>query len=206
MSLALAFGAVLAVGACNKAGAGGTAAAGLSDDGYTLGDAKAPVTVIEYGSLSCPHCARWEEEVFPAFKAKYVDTGKVRYTFREVLIHPTLDAPAGMLARCVKPDKYFPTVQAVMRSQPQIFGTAEQPGDVRGTLLNIAKSQGMSEQQFTDCLSSTTNLQAAAARQQKVEDAQIQSTPTFIINGKKYDSGEMPIDKMSEAIDPLLKK
>lgn len=202
LSLTLAFGAVLAVGACNKAGAGGTATAGLSEAGYTIGDAKAPVTVIEYGSLTCPHCARWEEEVYPAFKAKYVDTGKVRYTFREYLIHPQEDAAGALLARCVSPDKYMATVQGIMRSQPQIFA-----GDTRGALLNVAKAQGMSEAQFTTCLSDTSGLKAIEDRQTKaLSDFQIQSTPTFIINGKKYDSGEMPIDKMSEAIDPLLKK
>lgn len=203
-SLALALTAVLAVGACNKADAngGGTAANGLSDAGYSVGDAKAPVTVIEYGSLTCPHCARWEEEVWPAFKAKYVDTGKVHYIFREFLIHEQEDAAGALLARCVPADKYFPTVQAIFRTQPQIFA-----GDTRGALLHVAQSQGMTEAQFTTCLSDTKGLAAVGARQQKaLDEFHITGTPTFIINGKVFDSGEMPLDKISAAIDPLLPK
>lgn len=198
LSLTLAMGGALALGACNKP-AGSAAAGGLSDDGYSMGKTDAPVTVIEYGSLTCPHCAHWEETVWPAFKAKYVDTGKVHYIFREVLIHPQEDAAGALLVRCVPPDKYFPTVQAIFRAQPQMF-----TGDVRGALLNVAKSEGMSEQQFTACLSNTDALKGVTARQQKVDDAKINTTPTFVINGKTYDSGDMPIDKMSAAIDPLL--
>ena len=208
MSLAGALVAVLAVGACGSK-SGGTSAAtapsGLSDQGYSIGNTNAKVTVVEYGSLTCPHCARWEEEVWPAFKAKYVDTGEVHYVFREVLIHPELDAAGALLVRCVPADKYFATVQAIFRSQPQMFGTAAQPGDVRGTLLNVAKAEGMSEAQFQACLSDTKGLTGVTARQKIVDDAKISSTPTFVINGKVYDSGEMPIDKMSEAVDPLLK-
>jgi protein-disulfide isomerase len=171
----------------------------------SLGNPKAKVTVIEYASASCPHCARFSNEVFEAFKAKYVDTGKVHYVFREVLIHPELDAAGALLVRCVPADKYFATVQAIFRSQPQMFGTAAQPGDVRGALLNVAKAEGMSEAQFQACLSDTKGLTGVTARQKIVDDAKISSTPTFVINGKVYDSGEMPIDKMSEAVDPLLK-
>jgi protein-disulfide isomerase len=203
LSLASALVAVLAVGACNnKSGSTGAATAptGLSDQGYSMGNPTAKVTVVEYGSLTCPHCARWEEEVWPTFKAKYVDTGKVHYVFREALIHPDLDAAGALLARCVPADKYFPTVQAIFRSQPQIFA-----GDTRGALLNVAKAEGMSEQQFNACLSDTKGLERVNARQKLVDDAKINSTPTFVINGKTYDSGEMPMDKMSEAIDPLLK-
>jgi protein-disulfide isomerase len=118
------------------------------------------------------------------------------------MIHPQLDAAAGLLARCVPADKYFPTVQAVFRAQPQIF-----EGDVRGALLHVAESEGMSEPQFTTCLSDTKGLQGVAARQKAIDETyHVNSTPTFIINGKVYDSGDMPMTAMSSAIDPLLTK
>ncbi len=201
-TLALALGAVLGLGACNKPAAStpAGAGAGLSDDGYAVGNPSAKVTVLEFGSLTCPHCAHWEEAVWPQFKAKYVDTGKVRYVFKEVLIHPQEDAAAALLARCVPADKYFPTVQAVFRSQPQIFA-----GDTRGALLHVAQAEGMSEQQFTTCLSDTKALQAVGARQQKVDEVyHVSQTPTFIVNGKTVDGVEM--DQLSAAIDPLLAK
>src|SRR4051812_10112335 len=84
----------------------------------SLGSPKAKVRVVEYASLSCPHCARFNDEVFPAFKAKYVDTGKVRYTLREMLPPPAEVAAAGfLLARCAGPGKYFKVVDEVFRSQ-----------------------------------------------------------------------------------------
>ena len=174
----------------------------MSDQGFSMGASNAAVTVIEYGSLTCPHCAKWEEETWPAFKAKYVDTGKVHYVFREFLIHPEQDAAGALLARCVSPDKYFATVQGVFRTQPQIFA-----GDTRGALLHVAQSQGMTEQQFQTCLTNTDALKKVGERQQKaLDEFKIESTPTFIINGKKYDTGEISLDKLSEQIDPLLKK
>ncbi len=201
LSLAAALGAVLAVGACNKA-AKTAAAAGLSDDGYAVGQAGAPVTVREFGSLTCPHCARWEQEVWPAFKAKYVDTGKVRFIFNETLIHPELDAAGSLLTHCVSTDKYFPTVQGIFRQQPQIFA-----GDMRGALMNVAHSQGMSDDKFNACMSDTKALDAVNKRQTAIDTTyHVTGTPTFIINGKVYDSGEMPMDKMSAAVDPLLPK
>ena len=116
------------------------------------------------------------------------------------LIHPQEDAAAALLARCVPADKYFPTVQAVFRSQPQIFA-----GDTRGALLHVAQAEGMSEQQFTTCLSDTKALQAVGARQQKVDEVyHVSQTPTFIVNGKTVDGVEM--DQLSAAIDPLLAK
>ena len=202
VSLALALGAALSLGACNKpvGGSGAVAGNGLSEDGYAMGNPNAKVTVLEFGSLTCPHCAHWEEAVWPQFKAQYVDTGKVHYVFKEVLIHQQEDAAAALLARCVPPDKYFATVQAVFRSQPQIFA-----GDTRGALLHVAQAEGMSEQQFTTCLSDTNALQAVGARQTKIDEVyHVSQTPTFIVNGKTLDGVELK--DLSAAIDPLLAK
>jgi protein-disulfide isomerase len=100
-----------------------------------LGKANAPVTVIEYGSASCTHCAAWNNEVFPAFKTKYVDTGKVRYVFREFITAPPQLAAIGfLLARCSGKDKYFATLDNVFRAQEEVYRT----GDIKAPLLAVA--------------------------------------------------------------------
>ena len=191
--LVLALGLALSLTACNKGGA--TAA---SSDDMTLGNPDAKVTVVEYASASCSHCAKWNEEVFPAFKAKYVDTGRVHYVFREFLTSPIeLASAAFLMARCAGKDKYFNVVDAVFRAQPVMYQT----GDYRGELLRIANSAGMSEQQFTQCIRDDEALKALNARVERaVEDENISGTPTFVINGKTAASGEMTLEQLDKAI------
>ena len=187
--------AMLALGlaACNKGGSTAVAA-----DEMSLGNPQAKVTVVEYASASCPHCARFNNEVFPAFKAKYIDTGKVHYVFREFLTPPVQFAAAGFLvARCAGKDKYFSVLDAIYRGQAQIY----QSGDMRGGLLNIAKSAGMTEQQFNDCISNADALKALNDRVEKAETQDhIEGTPTFIVNGKQAGSGEMSLAQLDDAI------
>jgi len=168
----------------------GVALAGCGDkkieasaDDMSLGNPNAKVTVIEYASASCSHCARWNNEVFPAFKTKYIDTGKVNYVYREFLTPPVEVAAASfLLARCAGKDKYFSVVDSVYRAQEEMFTT----GDYRGVLLRIAQSAGMDETQFNACVSDEAKLKALNARVEKYQaDANITGTPTFIINGKK---------------------
>ena len=191
--LVLALGLALSLTACNKGGA--TAA---SSDDMTLGNPDAKVTVVEYASASCSHCAKWNEEVFPAFKAKYVDTGRVHYVFREFLTPPIeLASAAFLMARCAGKDKYFNVVDAVFRAQPVMFQT----GDYRGELLRIANSAGLTEQQFTQCIRDDEALKALNARVERaVEDENISGTPTFVINGKTAASGEMTLEQLDKAI------
>ena len=191
--LVLALGLALSLTACNKGGA--TAA---SSDDMTLGNPDAKVTVVEYASASCSHCAKWNEEVFPAFKAKFVDTGRVHYVFREFLTPPIeLASAAFLMARCAGKDKYFNVVDAVFRAQPVMYQT----GDYRGELLRIANSAGMSEQQFTQCIRDDEALKALNARVERaVEDENISGTPTFVINGKTAASGEMSLAQLDAAI------
>ena len=191
--LVLALGLALSLTACNKGGA--TAA---SSDDMTLGNPDAKVTVVEYASASCSHCAKWNEEVFPAFKAKYVDTGRVHYVFREFLTPPIeLASAAFLMARCAGKDKYFNVVDAVFRAQPVMYQT----GDYRGELLRIANSAGLSEAQFTACVRDDEALKALNARVERaVEDENISGTPTFVINGKTAASGEMTLEQLDKAI------
>src|ERR1700758_1009697 len=160
----------------------------------SLGSAKAKVQVVEYASLSCPHCARFNSDVFPAFKAKYVDTGKVRYTLREMLTPPAEVAAAGfMLARCAGPSKYFKVVDEVFRSQSQW------DGDIKPVFLGIAKNNGLTEAQFESCLTSKAGMEAINARVKAAIDLGVSSTPTFFVNGKKYE-GELTLEKLDAAI------
>jgi protein-disulfide isomerase len=163
----------------------------------SMGDPKAKVTVAEYASASCPHCARFNNEVFPEFKKKYVDTGKVRYVFHEFLTPPVQFAAAGFLtARCAGPDKYFSVLDTIYRDQEEIYKS----NDMRGGLLRIAQSAGMTEKQFTDCISDEKALNALNARVEKAsKDDSISATPTFIVNGTKYE-GEQTLAQLDAAV------
>ena len=191
ISLAAGLAVALALSACQKSSSAITA------DDMTMGNAKAPVTMIEYASVSCPHCADWNNSVFPAFKAKYIDTGKVFYVGREALTSDPAVAAAGFLtARCAGKDKYFQVTEAIYRSQAQIFNG--QPHDV---LLNIARSVGMTDAQFEACIKDETAQKALNDRWQRyMQDDHINATPTFVINGKFYDHGEMTMEELDKAV------
>jgi protein-disulfide isomerase len=170
-------------------------------DDMSLGNPAAKVTVIEYASASCVHCGRWNNEVFPAFKAKYIDTNRVNYVYREFLTPPVEVAAASfLLARCAGKDKYFSVIDSVYRSQEEMFTT----GDYRGILLRIGQSAGLSEEQFNTCVSDEKAIKALNARVEKYQaDAKITGTPTFIINGKKAggdDGGEQSLAQLDAAI------
>lgn len=191
-------GAGLALSACDKTG-GGQA---VSSDDMSLGKADAPVTVVEYASLACVHCAKFNNEVFPAFKAKYIDTGKVHYVFREFITAPPQLASAGaLLARCAGKDKYFDVVDAVFHGQEEIFNT----GDIRGVLLRVAQSAGLTEDQFMACVGDEKGLNDLNARVEKyAKDAKITGTPTFFFNDDKYEQGEMTLAQMDAAYEKAL--
>lgn len=189
--LVLALGLGLTLAACDGGGPK------VSSEDMTLGNPDSKVTVIEYASAACSHCARWNEEVWPSFKAKYVDTGRVHYVFKEFLTPPVELASAAFLtARCAGDDKYFSVVDAVFRAQPVIFQT----GDYRGELLKIANSAGMSEEQFTACVRDDDALKALNARIENAVKDDITGTPTFIVNGKKVGEGEQTLAQLDAAI------
>jgi protein-disulfide isomerase len=168
----------LSLAACSK-----TPSAVTTDD-MVLGDAKAPVTVIEYASIACPVCANFNTTTFPDFKTKYIDTGQVRYVFREILAHDPHMAAAGfLLARCAGPDKYFAVTDAIFRDQDRI------EGDIPGGLTRVAKGVGLSQKQLDECLSDTKAIDALNARVDKNgTEGHITGTPTFDINGVRIES------------------
>ncbi len=167
-----------------------------------MGSDKAPVTIIEYASMTCPHCANFQETTFPELKKRYIDTGKVRYIFREFPLD-NLAAAAFMLARCSgkdDKDKYFALVDTLFRQQRQ--WAVEKPIP---PLLAIAKQAGFTEQTFNTCLANQQVLDGIeSVRKRAVDVFKVQSTPTFFINGTSY-PGAMSIDDMAKLIEPYLK-
>ena len=168
----------------------------------TLGDAKAPVTIIEYASMTCSHCAHFAETTFPDLKKRYVDTGKVHFIFREFPLD-NLAAAAFMLARCsaeTDSGKYFAFVETLFRQQRT--WAVEKP---LPPLMGLAKQAGFTEESFNACLSNQKILDGIeSVRQRAIQQFKVQSTPTFFINGTQY-AGAMEIDEMAKIIDPLLK-
>ena len=179
---------------------GNKSSTSVADGGdMELGNPNAPVTLIEYASATCSHCARFDRDVFPTLKARYIDTGKIRYVFREFLTPPVpVAAAAFVLARCAGKDKYFQVVEAVFRSQEEMFATQ----DSRTPLLRIAKSMGMTEDSFNTCLSDTAALDGVQKRADRgATEDKIEGTPTFIVNGKQVASGETTLEVLAKAID-----
>jgi protein-disulfide isomerase len=168
----------------------------------SMGNDKASVTVIEYASMTCPHCAHFQEKTFPEFKKRYIDTGKVRYIFREFPLD-SLAAAAFMLARCAgekDSTRYFAMVDTMFRQQRQ--WAVEKPIP---PLMALAKQAGFTEQSFNTCLSNQKVLDGIESIRQRAADKfKVQSTPTFFINGVAY-PGALEIDDMAKAIDPQLK-
>jgi protein-disulfide isomerase len=179
---------------------GGTAgsAAAMPDD-MTLGNAQAKVTVVEYASVACPVGGRWYKEVWPAFKAKYVDTGRIHFIYREMLVGGNVEvvtaASGFLLARCAGKDRYFTVVDAIYRSQPALFD------DPRGVLLNIARSAGFTDAQFDACVKDDAALKALSDRvEANSKRDHVDSTPTFVINGKALQAGYHPLTDFDSMI------
>ena len=178
--------AVLAIGVALAGPALGAVEKPNLPDDMTLGNPAAKVTVIEYASASCPHCAHFNNDVFPAFKAKYIDTGRVHYVFREFLTPPAEVAAASFLiARCAGKDKYFSVLDTIFRGQEHMYQT----GDIKGALAHAASLAGMSEGQMEACLTNEAAGDALSARVERyAKEDGISMTPTFVINGKKMET------------------
>jgi protein-disulfide isomerase len=161
------------------------------------GSAEAPVTVIEYASMTCSHCAHFAVTVYPELKSRYIDTGKVRYILREFPLDP-LAAAGFMLARCAGDAKYFDIVDLLFHQQAD-WAFVKKP---LPALLNLAKQAGFTQQSFDECLANQKVLDGIDwVRQRGAEKFGVNSTPTFFINGK-IQRGAMPIDELAKLIDP----
>jgi protein-disulfide isomerase len=178
------------------------AAPGVAAPGdMSLGNPKAPVKVVEYASLSCPHCAHFNETVFPTLKAKYIEKGKVYYTLKEYLTEPAQVAAAGFLmARCAGPAKYFTVVDQVFRSQPRW------KGDLVPIFVEIAKANGLTQEQFEACVGDEKASAALNARVQAAYEVdKVNSTPTIFVNGKDTGDAGATLPGLEAAIAAALK-
>jgi protein-disulfide isomerase len=166
-----------------------------------LGPAKAPVTITEYASMTCPHCAAFEENVFPMLRSKYIDTGKVRFVFREFPIDIKA-AAASMLARCIANDdagKFFDAIDTLFKQQDRLMA------ETKDTLKLIGKQAGLSEQAVETCANDQTLLDKLSADQKfAYKVLKVNATPTFFINGEKL-KGAMSFEELDEKIKSLLK-
>ena len=163
-----------------------------------LGEADAPVTIVEYASMTCPHCAHFHATTLPELKTKYIDTGKVRLIFREFPFDPRAEA-GFMLARCSK-DNYFPMIDVLFKQQ-QNWASVENAKDA---LLQISKLAGFSQESFEACLTDQKLLDDVRAVQKRgADEFKVDSTPTFFINGNTY-KGALTIAELSAIIDGML--
>ena len=147
-----------------------------------VGKPDAPYTIVEYASMTCPHCADFQTQVFPQIKTKYIDTGKARYMLREFPLD-NLAAAAFMLARCAGDDRYYPMVDALFETQET---WAAPGGDAKEKLLQIARQAGISKEQFDQCLADKDLFgKIVKTREIAHEKFQVDSTPSFFVNGKR---------------------
>jgi len=165
-----------------------------------LGAVDAPVTVIEYASFTCPHCARFHEEVYPDLIANYVDTGQVRFVFREVYFD-RYGLWAGLVARCGGPARYFDMSALLMEGQSD--WVAGEPAEVAANLRRVGLSAGLSDDQLDVCLTDSSHAEAMLDVSVAAAEAdQITGTPSFVIDGELYPN--MNYADFAEVLDGLL--
>jgi protein-disulfide isomerase len=167
----------------------------LSPDDRILGKPDAPVTIVEYASLTCPHCAAFEHDTLPKIKAEWIDPGKAKLVYRDFPLDGSA-VKAALLARCAAPDKFYGFVDVLFGSQESWARSADPtPG-----LARIAKLGGMSDDQFHACMSDNAMQdKILASRLTGEKEYKVESTPTFFINGTAL-TGAQPYEKFDEAL------
>ncbi len=196
--------AAMAAGGINLIGVSAQDVAGMDASGIVdmvLGAEDAPVTMIEYASYTCPHCANFHKTVFADLKADYIDTGKVRFIYREVYFD-RLGLWAAIVARCGGEAKYFGISDILYEEQREWMG-ADTPKGIADNLRVIGRRAGIPNETLETCLNDADRAQAMVANYQKQAEADgISSTPSFIIDGKKYSN--MGYDALREVLDRKL--
>jgi protein-disulfide isomerase len=162
----------------------------------TLGPDTAKVTVIEYASATCPHCAAFYNDTFGALKKEYIDTGKIKFVFRE-FPHQDAALAAFMLARCAPKEKYFPLIDVFFATQP------EWTQNPLAGLNKIAQQAGFTQESFDACMKNETVAKEILAVRSKAEGFGVTGIPTFFVNGERFE-GETTIEAFRAKIDPLL--
>jgi len=164
-----------------------------------LGRADAPVTVIEYASFTCSHCGDWHQNVYPAFRARFVDTGQVRLVFRDFPTPPAqLAAQAAGIARCAAPERFHDVADALFDGQPALFESG-QPGPWLTAAVAVS---GKSMEQIQTFLADPATLNTLRAGVEAATAAGVQGTPTFFVNGRMV--SDTSLEGLTAAIQPLL--
>lgn len=200
-------GAHLAGAGLGLGGLAGSAAAQGGDidissyEEMSIGSEDAPVTIIEYASLTCPHCATFHVSAYPKLKRNYIDTGKARMIFREVYFD-RFGLWAGMLARCGGRSKYFPMIDLILKRQKS-WSSGETPLEVVKNLKKLGKIAGMTEERMEECLQDSDMAQVLIkVYETNAEKDSIRGTPSFLVNGKLYTN--MSYADFAEIIDDEL--
>ncbi len=160
-----------------------------------LGNPNAPITVIEYASLTCPHCRNYHASVFPRVKREYIDTGKVRYIVREFPIGHT-SGTAAIVNRCAPEDKYFFLLNQFLTRQPEWVSQEVRPD----AIFSVAKASGMTRETFDKCLSNQVIIDGLTEVKQRGRQFGVIGTPTFFINGRKA-QGEVTFEEIKGMIE-----
>ncbi|HEX2590921.1 MAG TPA: thioredoxin domain-containing protein [Rhizomicrobium sp.] len=208
--IALGLAASVTLVACNQSssGSGGTAASAdrieLTNDDRAMGDPKAPIQFVEYAAPSCPHCAHFNETVFPFIKKNYIDTGKVYYVFRVFPIGAQ-DIPAEALARCFPKESYFAFIDLLFKQQ-QIWDPEYGITNVQAGLVEVANIAGMPQDKAIACMGNQAEAQRVnKSAQEAIAKFNLNSTPSFVVNGSLRQVAADP-ESMKKLLDGLLAK
>ena len=186
--------AALAVAACGGSGAV-PSAAGAEPADHSLGNPDAPVLFVEYASITCPVCKAWHDQVWPDFKARFVDTGEVLFTFRELPTAPAEVSVAGFLvARCAADDRYFDVIDALFERQQDLIQAP------RETLLSVAAAYGLNEAAFDACIRDEAKIAAIYGNVDRAAADAAEGTPSFIVNGEFVGAGLQSLAALEAAI------
>jgi protein-disulfide isomerase len=173
----------------------------IARDDRILGSPDAPITIVEYASLTCPHCAHFANDVLPELKKKWIDTGKAKLVLRDF----PLDEPAlraAMIARCAPPDRYYAYVDTFFASQDKWVMAR----DYREALARLVKLGGMNKEEFDSCLNnSALENKIVEGRLVASKELEVNSTPTFFINGRKF-TGAPTVEEFDKALSGLSAK
>ena len=168
-----------------------------------LGDPEAPVTVIEYASFTCPHCASFHRDSFERMREEYIEPGQVRWIYREVYFD-RFGLWAGMVARCAGEERYFGLVDLLYERQDE-WARGDEPAEIAENLRRLGRSAGLGEEELNACLQDAEKAQAMVAEYQRNAEADgVNSTPSFVIGGETYSN--RPYEALAELIDAELEE
>ena len=207
---ALAAVSALFLAACGGgSGSGNGQMPAVTEGDHVMGEATAPVTIVEYASPTCPACKYFHDEILPELKTKYVDTGKVRFVYREYPVHQQLDVPAYVLALCAGEDKFFDVLDDLFANQDGVI-MAAQSGTLTVALQTVGKRHGIdTPAQFQACMDNRDYRNVLSDKYQTAtEKWEVDSTPTFIVNGNKhlFEDKTRSVESFSKYIDSLIDK